>query len=116
MCDITPEEVTQALSKLSPLEKNVVESYISKIHSEISHDNDSSQPLSYDSSSNKNNPEIAAQFKQKADNYRSNGDYQLALDNYSLAIQAAPPSSLLLASRASVLFTLEKYIAAINDC
>merc|ERR1712066_362775 len=48
--------------------------------------------------------------------YRSNGDYQLALDNYSLAIQASPPSSLLLASRAGVLFTLGKYKAAIHDC
>jgi len=65
---------------------------------------------------NKNDPDKAAQFKKNANIYRSNGDYQLALDNYSLAIQASPPSSLLLASRAGVLFTLKKYKAAIHDC
>merc|ERR1712187_102473 len=105
-----------ALSKLSSSEKNVVEAYISKLHSEIPHDNDYSLPPSYDISSNNNNPDKAMQFKQNANNYRCNGDYQLAIDNYSLAIQAAPPSSLLLASRADVLFTLKKYKAAIHDC
>jgi len=116
MCHITPEEVTQALLKLSPSEKKVVEAYISKLHSKIPHDNDDLLPPSYDINSNKNDPGKAAQFKQNANNYRSNGDYQLALDNYSLAIQAAPPSSLLLASRAGVFFTLGKYKAAIHDC
>lgn len=112
----TPEVVTQALSKLSPSEKNLVEEYISKLRSEIPHDNNVLLPPSYDMSSNKNDPDKAAEFKQKANNYRSKGDYQLALDNYSLAIQAAPPSSLLLASRAGVLFALKRYKSAIHDC
>jgi len=116
MCHTTPEEVTQALSKLSPKEISVVEAYISKLHSKISHDNDDALPPSYDISSNNNDSEKAVEFKQNANNYRSNGEYQLALENYSLAIQAAPPSSLLLANRAGVLFTLEKYKAAIHDC
>merc|ERR1712187_708547 len=90
--------------------------YISKLSSQIALHIDTSLPPSYDIAANKNDPDKAAQFKVNANKYRSNGNLILALDYYSKAIQAAPPSSLLLASRASVLFSLEKYRAAINDC
>jgi len=73
-------------------------------------------PPSYDISSDKNNTELATSYKIEATDLKSNGDYKAALQKYTLAIQAAPPSSLLLANRADCLYKLKRYNASIQDC
>jgi len=73
-------------------------------------------PPSYDISSGNDNNEQATSYKIEATDLKSNGDYKAALQKYSFAIQAAPPSSLLLANRADCLYKLKRYNAAIQDC
>lgn len=58
----------------------------------------------------------ATAYKIEAFDLKSAGDYESAMDKYTFAIQAAPPSALLLANRADCLFRLKRYKAAIHDC
>ena len=60
--------------------------------------------------------EKATEHKMKAVDFKNEGKLQEALDEYNLAIQAAPPSALLYANRATVLLALEQYKAAERDC
>lgn len=55
-------------------------------------------------------------YKMEASDFKSAGDYAAALDKYTLAIQAAPPSALLLANRADSLLRLGRSGAAVRDC
>ena len=52
----------------------------------------------------------------EAADLKSAGDYAGSLEKYNLAITAAPPSPLLLANRADVLFRLERFEDAVSDC
>merc|ERR1719330_1307731 len=52
----------------------------------------------------------------EATDLKSAGDYESALEKYNLAVTTAPPSALLLANRADVLFRLNQYEASVRDC
>merc|ERR1712038_2202388 len=58
----------------------------------------------------------ATAYKMEAADLKSVGDYTNALSKYNLAIQAAPPSALLLANRGDILYRLERYNDAVSDC
>jgi len=58
----------------------------------------------------------ATSYKMEASDLKSAGDYPAALLKYNSAITTAPPSALLLANRADVLFRLERYQDAVTDC
>lgn len=58
----------------------------------------------------------ATEHKMKASDLKMEGKLEEALEEYTLAIQAAPPSALLYANRATALFELQKYKAAERDC
>lgn len=60
--------------------------------------------------------EKAASHKMKASELVSSGDFTGALDEYNHAVVSAPPSALLLASRADVLLHLKRYQDAVRDC
>ena len=60
--------------------------------------------------------EAAAEHKMKAADLKNEGKWEEALEEYNLAVQAAPPSALLYANRATVLLKLEKFKAAERDC
>ncbi len=58
----------------------------------------------------------ATTYKMEAADLKSSGDYANALSKYNLAIQAAPPSALLLANRGDTLYRLDRYSDAVTDC
>jgi suppressor of tumorigenicity protein 13 len=58
----------------------------------------------------------ATTYKMEASDLKSAGDYPAALLKYNSAITSAPPSALLLANRADVLFRLNRYQDALSDC
>ena len=58
----------------------------------------------------------ATTYKMEASDLKSSGDYPAALLKYNSAITSAPPSALLLANRADVLFRLQRYQDAVTDC
>jgi suppressor of tumorigenicity protein 13 len=60
--------------------------------------------------------DVAADAKQKAADFKSAGDWTQALECYTQAVMAAPPSALLYANRAACLIQLERYEAAVRDC
>jgi suppressor of tumorigenicity protein 13 len=60
--------------------------------------------------------EMASNLKQEASALVSDGDLVGALEKYTATILAAPPSSLLYANRATVLYKLQRYRAAERDC
>jgi suppressor of tumorigenicity protein 13 len=60
--------------------------------------------------------DAAASLKQEASDAASEGRDQDALDLYNRAVQAAPPSALLYANRATVLLRLHRLRAAERDC
>ena len=70
-------------------------------------------PTKYESGENY---ELATTYKIEASDLKSSGDYTGALDKYNLAVKAAPPSALLLANRADVLYRLNRFDDAVNDC
>lgn len=76
-------------------------------------DDDVDFPLLYESG---DDYEKAAEHKMKASDLKMEGKLDEALEEYTLAIQAAPPSALLYANRAMVLLELERYKAAEHDC
>jgi suppressor of tumorigenicity protein 13 len=60
--------------------------------------------------------DLASTFKIEAGDLKAEGRYEEALEKYTLAICAAPPSALLLANRGDTLFHLSRFQAAIKDC
>ena len=58
----------------------------------------------------------ATTYKILAAEFKASGDYPTALLNYNSAITSAPPSALLLANRADILFRLNRYQDAVTDC
>lgn len=58
----------------------------------------------------------AADAKQQAADLKSSGDWEKALEQYNIAVQAAPPSALLYANRAIALMKLDRMKAALRDC
>jgi len=59
--------------------------------------------------------DTAGNLKQEAADLKSAGDWQGALDKYTAAVLAAPPSALLYANRATCLLKLERPAAAERD-
>lgn len=60
--------------------------------------------------------ELAGNLKQEAADLKANGDWEGALDKYTQAVLAAPPSALLYANRANALIKLGRFKAAERDC
>jgi suppressor of tumorigenicity protein 13 len=60
--------------------------------------------------------EKAGQLKMEAGDLKAESKWQEALEKYTEAVLAAPPSALLYANRATVLLKLEQYRAAERDC
>ena len=80
-----------------------------------SNDHDDDDLPRYDPS-NGEDFDKAATYKSAAAEMKSSGDYPAALLNYNAAITSAPPSALLLANRADILFRLNRYQNAVSDC
>ena len=60
--------------------------------------------------------EQASEYKMRAADLKSQGKWEKALEKYTAAILAAPPSALLYANRAFCLSQLGQYAAAERDC
>jgi suppressor of tumorigenicity protein 13 len=60
--------------------------------------------------------EQAGEYKMQASDLKSQGKWEEALEKYTAAVLAAPPSSLLYANRAFCLHKLGKNTAAERDC
>jgi suppressor of tumorigenicity protein 13 len=60
--------------------------------------------------------EAAGSYKQEAADLLAEGNVDGALEKYTAAVLAAPPSALLYANRATVLYKLQRYRAAERDC
>jgi suppressor of tumorigenicity protein 13 len=73
-------------------------------------------PPLYDAQGGKEDYETASGLKQEAANFLSDGNIESALDKYTEAILAAPPSALLYANRATALYKLRRYRSAERDC
>jgi len=58
----------------------------------------------------------AGAAKSEASQLKSEGKYDEALEKYTEAITVAPPSALLYANRADVLYRLKRYQHAVRDC
>lgn len=145
MCHIeteTPQEVIEVIQKLSDTDQKTIQTYITQLKEGLKDhchptpktigqipDTDAEVenayaptvdgedfPPSYNATSGNNNTEDATSYKIEATDLKSNGDYAAALQKYTLAIQAAPPSALLVANRADCLYKLTRYNAAIQDC
>jgi suppressor of tumorigenicity protein 13 len=60
--------------------------------------------------------EAASNYKQEAADLLAEGNIDGGLEKYTAAVLAAPPSALLYANRATVLYKLQRYRAAERDC
>lgn len=60
--------------------------------------------------------EAAGNYKQEASDLLAEGKINEALEKYTTAVLAAPPSALLYANRAVALYKLQRYRAAERDC
>jgi suppressor of tumorigenicity protein 13 len=60
--------------------------------------------------------DMASNYKQEASDLLADGNINGALEKYTAAILAAPPSALLYANRATALYKLQRYRAAERDC
>lgn len=60
--------------------------------------------------------DAAADAKQQAADCKASGDWAAALQHYTTAVLAAPPSALLYANRATALLKLNRPTAAERDC
>jgi len=129
----TPQNVLDILSKLDASDKDVVQSYIDGLKSQLPEDEAAASPSEeveetveaeaapatasdlpqYESGEDYDK---ATTYKMEAADLKSAGDYTSALDKYNQAITSAPPSALLLANRADVLFKLERFSEAVADC
>jgi suppressor of tumorigenicity protein 13 len=77
---------------------------------------DETFPPIYNPDSGMEDYEAASSSKQEAADLLNDGDIEGALEKYTAAILAAPPSALLYANRATVLYKLQRYRAAERDC
>lgn len=140
-----PPEVTEALQKLEESDRSKVETFIDKLMSKLTVEEDpegsakacgddeackeSADVASDECDSAKEKEEdfpamyesgedfdAATNYKIEATDLKNDGNYAAALEKYTLAVQASPPSALLLANRADCLFRLKKFTAAIRDC
>ena len=120
-------------SSLFIIRKDVVQSYIDGLKSQLPEDEAAASPSEeveetveaeaapatasdlpqYESGEDYDK---ATTYKMEAADLKSAGDYTSALDKYNQAITSAPPSALLLANRADVLFKLERFSEAVADC
>lgn len=132
----TPDSVLNVLNKLDDSDKDIVLSYLHRLESELNkavpppvdvpEDMDTDQkmevsdeapfPPIYSSDGGSEDYEMASNFKQEAATLLADGDLEGALEKYTAAILAAPPSALLYANRATALFKLQRYRAAERDC
>jgi len=96
----------------------VLENYISELQGKTSDIGDSGDllPIYDPSNSTDDDFEKASALKMEGSDLKSAGDYEKAVEKYSAAIVAAPPSALLYANRADCLYRLERYNEAIRDC
>ncbi|KAL7564610.1 hypothetical protein ACA910_017952 [Epithemia clementina (nom. ined.)] len=145
MADI-PNEVTSALDKLGDSEKDAVLSYITNLQSAIKEKDqqirdlkdkygaDDDTPMATDESQQEQEEQDdngtpfpsmyesgedfdkAGELKQEAADLKSSGDWEGALEKYTQAVLAAPPSALLYANRAMALLKLGRPKAAERDC
>jgi suppressor of tumorigenicity protein 13 len=123
----TPKDVLDALSKLDESDQTVVKDYIAALESTIaelkgadpSEDepstavDDSNFPPLYESGEDY---DTQSDRKMRASDLAAEGKLDEALEQYTAAILAAPPSALLYANRATVLLKLDQYAAAARDC
>lgn len=135
MLNTTPQSVLDALQKLEPTDQEIVQAYINELQSEIKSlkgddggSNDKDLPVDENEASTSSEPpfpplyesgedfEKAGDLKQEAAELFSNGDYEAALEKYTAAVLAAPPSALLYANRANALLKLGRPLAAQRDC
>jgi suppressor of tumorigenicity protein 13 len=73
-------------------------------------------PPQYDEASGAEDFDAAGDLKQEAAELKQDKEWGAALEKYTEAVLAAPPSALLLANRAFVLLELDRPRAAIADC
>lgn len=113
-------------SYIAALERKVQELESGTIQDEL--EEETTIPSTGDATANDNEPpfpptyssgedyEEAATAKQAASECVGSGDWTTALEHYTRAVQAAPPSALLLANRAACLLQLGRPRAALADC
>jgi suppressor of tumorigenicity protein 13 len=109
-----------------PVNAEVLESYIGKLKTKISDlGGEDDEPETADAEekdefpplySSGDDTEQAGEYKQQAADKKSEGNWEEALDLYTKAVLAAPPSALLYANRAIILLKLSKHKAAERDC
>ena len=73
-------------------------------------------PPMYDSSAGGEDFDKASDYKQEAADQKASGNWEGALEQYTKAVLAAPPSALLYANRAMALLKLDRPKAAERDC
>lgn len=128
----TPQPVLDALDKLSDSDKETVISYIRSLETKLGYDQPSNPeemeteaavpddgdefPPMYVTEGGMEDYELAGNYKQEASELLSEGNVEGALEKYTAAILAAPPSALLYANRATALYKLQRYRAAERDC
>ena len=123
--------MASALSRLDESDRQAISAYIAKLDSTIallekrlnitSNDDDDEVVVEDDLPMYTGDPDggdydVATTAKMAAANYKDAGDYSNALAKYNEAITAAPPTALLLASRAATLLSLQRYDRSIHDC
>ena len=73
-------------------------------------------PPMYNPDSGMEDFEAAGNYKQEAADLLAEGKLNESLEKFTAAVLAAPPSALLYANRATVLYKLQRYRAAERDC
>ena len=79
-------------------------------------DDDEDYPPLYEGDSEGGDYEKAGDYKMEAEDLKSAGKWEEALEKYTAAVVTAPPSALLYANRAYALNKLNRYKAAERDC
>ena len=116
----TIQEKDKELASLKPEDTPMGES--SKAEEESNNNNDDTTdhgvpfPPMYDSSAGGEDFDKASDYKQEAADQKSSGNWEGALEQYTKAVLAAPPSALLYANRAMALLKLDRPKAAERDC
>ena len=126
-----PLDVASALSRLDESDRQAISAYIAKLDSTIaslekrlnitSNDDDDEVVVEdalpmYTGDPDGGDYDVATTAKMAAADYKDAGDYNNALAKYNEAITAAPPTALLLANRAAILLSLQRYDQSIHDC
>ena len=79
-------------------------------------DDDEDYPPLYEGDGEGGDFEKAGDYKMEADDLKSDGKWEEALEKYTAAVVIAPPSALLYANRAYALNKLKRFKAAERDC